>query len=62
MDRTSLDWACLFKNGLLAVIKLPGVMMPFLFCRSHVLNAVVTSAVHPYTDMYSSRCFNQLNK
>ncbi len=26
------------------------------------LNAVVTSAVHSYTDMYSSRCFNLLNK
>ncbi len=51
MDRTSLDWAHLFKNGLSAVIKLPGVMMPFLI-RSSVLNAVVTSAVHSYTDMY----------
>ncbi len=30
MDRTSLDWAHLFKNGLSAVIKLPGVTMPFL--------------------------------
>ncbi len=41
MDRTSLDWARLFKNGLSAVIKLPGV-----------LNAVVTSAVHSYTDVF----------
>ncbi len=34
----------------------------FWFGRSRVLNAVVTSAVHSYTDMYSSRCFKLLNK
>ncbi len=28
-DRTSLDWARLFKNRLSALIKLPGVMTPF---------------------------------
>ncbi len=61
MDRTSLDWVHLFKNGLSAVIKLLCVMTIFLFCCS-VLNAVVTSAVHSYTYMYSSRCFNLLNK
>ncbi len=47
MDRTSLDWAHLFKNGLSAVIKLPGVMMPFLIVS--VLNAVVTSFI---TDVF----------
>ncbi len=56
MDRTSLDWAHLFKNSLPAVIKLPGVMM--LSCP----DAVVTSAVHSYTDMHSSRRFNLLNE
>ncbi len=30
MNRTSLDWVQLFKNGLSSVIKLPGVMTPFL--------------------------------
>ncbi len=29
MDRTSFDWAHLFKNALSTVIKLPGVMTPF---------------------------------
>ncbi len=29
MDRTSLDWDHLFKNGLSAVIKLPGVITSF---------------------------------
>ncbi len=29
MDRTRLDWDHLFKNGLSAVIKLPGVITPF---------------------------------
>ncbi len=35
VDRTSFDWDHLFKNGLSAMIKLPGVMMPFFilsFC------------------------------
>ncbi len=52
MDRTRLDWAHLIKNELSAVIKRPGVMTPF--CRSSVLNAVVSSAVHSYTDMFQS--------
>ncbi len=56
IDRTSLDWAHLFKNRLSAVMKLNGVMM--LSCP----DAVVTSAVHSYTDMYSIRCFNLLNE
>ncbi len=59
MDRTRLDWAHLIKNELSAVIQLPCVMTPFLFCRSSVLNAVVSSAVHSYTDMFQSVEFIQ---
>ncbi len=56
MDRTSLDWAQLFKNGLSAVIKHPGVVSSV----ARVLNAVATSAVHKYR--YVFKQMFQLNK
>ncbi len=60
MDRTSLDCDHLFKNGLSTVIKLPGVMTPFLILSLSCHDAVVTSDVHSFTDMYPSRCFKLL--
>ncbi len=58
MDRTSLDWAQFFLNGLSAVIKTSRCYDAIFDCLSRVLNVLVTSAVHSYTDLYSSRCFN----
>ncbi len=51
-----------FKNGCQLWWSFPVLWRHFWFCRSSVLKAVVTSAVHSYTDTYSSRCFNLLNK
>jgi len=54
-DRTSFDWDHLFKNGLSAVIKLPGVMTPFFIlslscpecgCDSSCSYTVGTESIH----------------
>ncbi len=54
MERTSLDWAHLFINGLSCDIKSRCYDAIFDSGRSSVLNEVVTSAIHSYTDLYSS--------
>ncbi len=54
MERKRLDWAHLFKKtGCQLWWNFPELWRHFWFCCSSVLNAVVTSAVHSYTDMYS---------